>query len=301
MSEEQEYPLHLEVEMSGFDSRRYAVVEADSSVLLQVESTGFNALLMSLRKTPLVLRLDMRGEAVRSYTRDSRDGKPVLQCRSVAVTDMGELIRNQLSDYGVRHVGSAKDSLQLVLAERSHRVFRPDISDVKIEFAEGFGLYGNPTLKPAEITLYGPADVLEAMTSLKVTPVTIKGLNATDSYHLFLDPVWKERGDIYASTEMLTLTVPVEPFVERQFQLPVRVPGIDTSLHLRLYPDKVTVDVWIAERDLHAVSAERFEVTASYDDILSGARSLKLNLSRFPEYVRPRSIIPEEVKYVIIK
>ena len=48
MSEVREYPVRVKVEMTGFDRRHYAVVEADSMLTLQVEATGFSTLLMSL-------------------------------------------------------------------------------------------------------------------------------------------------------------------------------------------------------------------------------------------------------------
>ncbi len=300
MSEWREYPLNVKVEMSGFDKRRYAVVEADTSLTLQVESNGFNMLVLGLRKEPLTLHLDIRGEAVRQYLR--RDGERIYQMRSVALSDLGDEIRNQLSSYNIKQTGSSgKDSLQLVLRERSSRVFKPDISEVKINFAEGYGLYGEPTLTPSEVILYGSEEVLDRIETLKMAPTVLNGISETGYHRLFLDPRWKEEGDLYASTEMFQLYVPVETYVERRYEIPVTVLGADTNVRLRLYPEKVKLNLWVAQCDLPSVSPERFVVMADYHDIILGQQPLKLRLSRFPEMVRIRSMEPTEVQYVIIK
>lgn len=299
MSERREYPLNVRVDMTGYDERRYAVVEADTSVTLQVESNGFNMFVLSLRREPLTLQLDMRGDAVRQSTH--RVGERTQWVRSVAVADLGEAFRRQLSTYNIKQTGSIKDSLLLVLTERSSRVFKPDISAVNITFADGYGLYGEPTLTPSEVVIYGSEETLNQIDTLKIAPTAISGVAESGRYRLFLDPHWKEAGDLYASTEMFQLYVPVESYVERRYEIPVTVVGADTSVRLRLYPGKVTLNLWVAQRDLPSVSPERFAVTADYRDVLAGEDRLKLRLSRFPEMVRMRNIIPSEVQYVIIK
>ena len=180
-------------------------------------------------------------------------------------------------------------------------MIRPDISDVRINFTDGYGLYGEPKVAPREVTLYGPEEALSHITELKALPVEINDVSKSRSYQIGIDTSWKQYGDIYASTEELTLTLPVENYVERQYTLPVTVEGLDTSVHLRLYPEQVVVQVWVAQRDIASVTAERFSVSADYGDILAGAPRLTLRLSRFPESVRPRAIIPSEAQYVIIK
>lgn len=297
MSERREYPLYVRVEMSGYDVRRYAAVEADTALTLQVEANGFNMLVLGLRKESVTLNLDMRGETVRRYER--HEGEQVRQVRAVAVADLAEEFRRQLSDYNIRQTGSGKDSLLLVLAERSSRVFRPDISKVSVGFAEGYGLYGEPRLSPAEVTLYGSKEALDRIDTLRIAPTTLEGLSATGRHRLFLDPEWKKAGDLYASTEILQLYVPVESYVEREYEVPVTVLGADTNVRIRLYPERVRLSLWVARRDLAAVSPERLAVTADYRDISDGR--MKLRLARFPEVARVRSMVPAEVRCVVIK
>ncbi len=299
MSEKKEFSLPVKVRMTGFDAKRYAVVRADTSLVLQVESTGFNAFILGLKKEPLTFNLDIKNEAMHRYPL-RRDGIVDLY-RCVAISDLSAQFSDQLSSYSVHYLGSAKDSLMLVLNERGSKVFRPDLSNLKINFSDGFGLYGEPKVSPTEITLYGSSEVLAAIDNIGVKAETLDDVRETGTYRVPIDDGWKEMGDVYASTEMLTIKIPVKRYVEQHYTVPVVIDGIDTSQGLRLYPDHVKLHVWVAQDDIVAVSADRFTVSADYNDILSGAQRLKLCVNRFPRKVRIRKMEPEEIEYVIIK
>lgn len=299
MSETREYTLSVKLRPSGFDPKRYAVASADTSLSLQVESTGFNMLVLSLRKEPPSFLFDIRNEAVKHYLRQRGEVEDLY--RSVAVTDVSSLLSDQLSSTGVRVIGSAKDSLLFILNERAHKVFRPDLGKIKINFSDGYGLYGEPMVSPSEVTLYGSPDALATIEKVGVKAETLNDVRETGTYRIPLDDKWKSLGDIFASTEMLTVNIPVKRFVEREYLVPVSVATPDTSRRLRLYPDHVTLRLWVAQEDVATISADRFTVTADYNDILAGEKKLKLCVSRFPRNVRIRSIEPIEIEYVIIK
>lgn len=299
MSEKKEYSLSVKLRMTGVDLKRYAVLNADTVMTLQVESTGFNALILSLKKEPPTFLLDIRNEAVHHYSRRRGDVEDLYH--TVALTDLSSLLSDQFSSAGVRVIGSAKDSLLLVLNERGHKVFRPDLSNLKINFSDGYGLYGEPLVSPFEITLYGSPEVLAAIERVGVKAEVLNDVRETATYRVAIDDSWKSLGDVYASDEMLTINIPVNRYVERNYVVPVTVATPDTSHHLRLYPDRVTLHVWVAQEDVASIAADSFVVTADYDDILSGKKNLEPFVSRFPRNVRIRNVEPKEIEYVIIK
>ena len=299
MSEYHEYPFQLEVDMSGFDANRYAVLSADTALVLNVEQPGFDALWLSLRKGPQLLSVDVRDVAVHRFVRQRQGVKEL--CFSIAVSDLGERFHERFDRYGARRFSSSRDSVRLVLVERAHKTLRPSIANVSLSFADGCGLYGEPVVSPREVTLYGPEEALSQINELHVKPIRIHGIDGSHGYRLALDPVWNEFGDVHVSTEYLTLKLPVESFVERDYTLPVSVEGIDGNVNLRLYPDRVTARVWVAQKDITEVSAAQFSLVADYRDVLKGSRRLKLRMARFPEGVRLRSLSSDEVQYVIIR
>ncbi len=286
MSESRDYPLQVQVRMSGFDADRYAVLQADTAVAFQVQTSGFSALAISLRRQPMVLPVDMSGSGNR---------------RAVAVADLVEPLRQQLSRYRFHSVSSQRDSLRLLLAPRASRTMSVDISSLQVSFADGYGLYGEPTVSPAEVTLYGPQQALDAVSAVRLAPAAIADLGATASHQLPLEIVGRSQGEVALSVRHVDVTIPVEAYVERSFSLPVSVHPADSTLRLRLYPDRATVRLWVARRDLPLVSPSAFTLCVERADILSRQPSLTPRLTRFPDCVRIRSVEPAELQYVIIQ
>lgn len=299
MSESHEYSLPAKIQFGGYDAKRYAVVGSDTALTLKVEATGFNALFYSLRRQGLVVQVDMNSEMVHRYTRKREE--VVDLHRTVALNDLSSQLSSQLYSMGMHFIGGTRDSLHIVLNERASRTFTPDLGALHINFSDGYGLYGEPQVTPAEVTLYGPRDVLDAIDLIGVKPMEINGVRASKTYRLALDGTWRRHGDIYASADTISVAIPVKRFIERRFSVPVTVSDADSSHALRLYPDHVELNVWVAQEDLGTISADRFSVSANYGDIRSGLQRLKLRVSRFPRNVRIRSVNPSEIEYVIIK
>ena len=282
MAEPVEYSVAAKVEMTGYDTVRYAVLKADTAVTLRVETDGYRALLYSLRHVRPVLQLPVVADE---------------EQQAVAIAEVYDLLRSQLA--GVRNVSGGPDSMRVTLVERSHRTYRPTLEAVNFAFAEQYGLYGQPTVTPAEVTLYGPEEILSTIDKLPVAAATVEGIEASGRYTLPLEPVWKRYSDVHPSCEEVTVYVPVEAFVEREYRVPIQVTEADTTVELRLYPSEVTLHVWQAKRDLQRTP--EFEVAIEYSDVEARMEALEPKVVSFPSYVRLRSVEPRKVQYVIIK
>ena len=100
MSERKEYNLPVKVKMTGFDTKRYAVVSADTLMMLQVESTGFNVFFLGLKKEPLTIEFDIKNEAVHRHSQ--RRETVVDLFRTVAVADLSTLLSDLLSGFTIK-------------------------------------------------------------------------------------------------------------------------------------------------------------------------------------------------------
>lgn len=284
MSEKADYPMRVRIEMTGFDTVRYAVVRADTALNVNVNCSGFDAFLQSIRQVEPTVKVDM----------DDTD-----LYRAVAVENLYGKIRQ--SFIGAKGVSSNTDSLRLLLAERSHRTFRPQIEGLQISFAEGFGLYGQPEITPSVVTLYGPEEALQQIAGLHVKPVNIEAVAHTQRHTLELEPVWERYHDVRPSVTSVVVTLPVEAYVERTFEVPVAIEGADTTERIKVYPDVVKLHVWVARRDLQHITTSQFSVGIGYDEVLGSNQRHTLRLIQYPDNVRLRSIEPQEVQCVIIK
>lgn len=282
MAEPTEYNVHAKVEMVGYDTVRYAVLRADTAVTMRVTTDGYRALLYSVRHETPTLQVTVEDEGLQ---------------HAFAADVLYPLLRGQMS--GVKSVSCKEDSVRITLAERQHRTYRPTLARVDFGFAERYGLYGQPTVTPVEVTLYGPEEALAAIDELPVARATISDISASGSYQLPLEPVWKQYHDVHPSCSEVTVYVPVETYVERDYRVPVKVAEADSSVELRIYPEEVTLRVWVAQRDLQRTP--EFEVAIDYGEVLQHKTVIQPRVLSFPSYVRLRSIEPREVQCVVIK
>lgn len=280
MSETDEYPMRVRVEMKGYDTVRYAVLQADTSLNVQVRMSGFNALLNGLHHfVPTVEVTLAEGQT------------------SVAVHTLNDQLRQSI--LGAKQVDSETDTLRIVLAERSHRIYRPRIDGVNFAFVEQYGLYGEPIITPSTVVLYGPAEVLASIPEVRATPTELCNIKSTSTFRIPLEPVWEQYADVHPSCREVEVYLPVEAYVEKVYNVPIQVENADSTVDLRLYPPQAKVRVWVAQRDLG--HEPEFTVSVNYRDALSRDGRVVPHLSQFPSYVRLRNVEPKEVQCVIIK
>lgn len=287
MSEQRQYPLSVQVEVIGYDTARYALLQADTQLWFQVESDGFIALSHSLTDPTPKVCVDITGHKE-------------LYC-AVAVADLNEVFHEQLGYGSTVDLSPTKDSLRFYLTERSHKTFHPSIGQVRFSFAEQYGLYGNMEMVPQEVTLYGPEEELNKIKELPVEATVITDIKGTNTYELPLQPVWEQLNDVHPSATKVRIMLPVTKYIEHEYKVPVKVAGADTSLRFRIYPEEVVLRVWVAQHDVQHIVSSQFEVSIDYNDVLSNKEHLKVRLDRFPTAIRPRSVEPQTVQCVIIK
>lgn len=284
MSETDDYPLRAHVEMYGYDTVRYAVAKADSVLTLHAEMTGFQAFLRSFRKQVPVVQVDMTSQGTK---------------RAVALADITESLRQQIGPNSIRNITLARDSLRLELTERYHKTYRVDLGNVDFSFADQYGLYGEPVVKPEDVTLYGPKEALDRITSVSAISYKVVNISSSGSYEIPLDDSWRDYGDIRSSATAVTVHLPVEAYVDREYSVPIEVVGADTNVHYRIYPEEATVHVWVPKSALD--KTPEFRVAIDYQDILNHESTQTPRLLEFPSYLRPRSLEPSQVECVIIR
>lgn len=280
MSERHEYPISVSVQLVGYDTVRYAATHADTVLPVHATLNGFDALLLSIRHPHPEIRVQLPPDQT-----------------AVEVNTLMPALRRIIP--GATHIASPLDTLRIYLSPRASRTYRPSLHDVHFTFSQQHGLYGQPRISPAEVTLYGPQETLDLIEELPVMPANFHHIDTTAYYILPLQPVWEQYPDIHPSVKEVTLLLPVQAYVEKQYSIPIQVVGADTNVSLRLYPDHAVVRAWVAQCDLRREAD--ITVVVPYDQFLASSGRLKPRIAHFPDFLRPRSIEPAEIQCVVIK
>ena len=283
LSEHDDYPMSLHVEWMGFDTSRYAVSYADTLLPITVNTNGFNAIGSYFKSKSRKYVIYADGDTV------VKVGKPLF-----------DDIVDQMEYIGVHEVSSIAEQVRLKLSERQAKAFRPELRGVNFSFNGQYGLAGDPGITPDTVWLYGSPESLARIDRLYTLPAHIRGLADTTRCQLALDPVWKRYPDLRASTDSVSLFIPVERFTEKTVSVPVAFVADNNEIRARLYPERVDVTFWVSSKDYDRFLDDMVQAVVEYDPD-GGQEALPVLVKRFPATARIKTVSPSTIKYVIIK
>lgn len=293
MSDVQNYMVVYRVTWKGVDTARFAVTDADTSVQVMLQSSGFNALGRSLHKRYQNLVIDV------SHSMPPQHGASFAVTMDTRSTVMLSNQRYRLS--GIRGVSSAKEHLQLRLAERHSKVFKPSLAGVEYTFVPQFGVDGQPQLRPDSIWLYGSEASLAKIAEVRAVPTVVANIGKSGYHRIDLDSsCWSKYRDVRPSSRHVDIFIPVQRFAEKTFSMPLQVLGIDSTVRINLYPPKVNLTVWVPTKDYAKLTDKDFKLAVRYSDTLVGNR-LAVQTEVYPSTVRIKEIEPSNVRFVVIK
>lgn len=158
-----------------------------------------------------------------------------------------------------------------------------------------FEVYGIPVLDPATVTVYGPEATIDTLKSVSTQWLTKANVNAGFTETVALDLL---DGQIQSEVKTVRATVRVEKFTETDIQVPLTHPD---SLHVRFFPDVVTVKCHVSLKDYNGLTPEMFRVEVDKGQLEALQPLLDLSLTAWPPYVQVLNITPEKVEYLIVQ
>lgn len=158
-----------------------------------------------------------------------------------------------------------------------------------------FEVYGIPVLDPATVTVYGPEATIDTLKSVSTQWLTKANINAGFTETVALDLL---DGQIQSEVKTVRATVRVEKFTETDIQVPLTHPD---SLHVRFFPDVVTVKCHVSLKDYNGLTPDMFRVEVDKGQLEALQPLLDLSLTAWPPYVQVLNITPEKVEYLIVQ
>ena len=164
--------------------------------------------------------------------------------------------------------------------------------DVKTQ--RQFHVYGDPLIEPAVLTVYGPKSVLDTMSFIGTEPFVATGANADLIKSLSIDYCG---GAVRGAETTVQVTVRVEQYTETVVEVPVTVTD---SLHVRFFPETMSVKCMVPIRDFANLSPAAFRVLADTAQLHRRQPLLDIKLVQVPEHIQVVKTEPEQVEYLIV-
>ena len=158
---------------------------------------------------------------------------------------------------------------------------------------------GNVTVSPDSVWVFAPVQVADTMRVLYTESREERELRDTLVYKVAL--MVPESVNSCTPSEV-TVTVPVYPYAQKSFKLPVIGVDFPDTYKLRTFPSHVQVMLNVSMDNYNRIDADDFEVGVSYLDVFeSDNNQAPVKLIRAPHYAKDVVILPSAVEYIIEK
>lgn len=212
---------------------------------------------------------------------------------------------------------SRKDLLASILRQLSNRaqissvspaeiylpIFRREEKKVPIQIdfeadtGQGF-IASAPTITPDSVTVYGSANLLSGIHSIKTAQLPHEGL--TETYTGYLSLISPSPA-VKLSTSRTRIRIPIEELTERSFDMNVEVEGTPDGKEILPLPAHASVVLTLPGSKYNEVMPSSYHLTATYpkEGTRSSEDQLQLTLRGLPDWVVRYTISPSQVQYVI--
>lgn len=166
-------------------------------------------------------------------------------------------------------------------------------SDIRTQ--RQFGVYGLPILDPSSVTVYGPAEVIDTLRTVK-TELLAK-MNVSESFSETV-PLDLYNGQLRSNETEVVAKVVVEKYTETDVKVPINSPD---AHQMRFFPEAMTVKCLVALKDYPSINTEDFRVEVDTAQLHAMMPLLDVSLKSWPQYVQVLSTSPDKVEYLIVQ
>lgn len=172
----------------------------------------------------------------------------------------------------------------------------PVVVVAAIEPAPGIVLTGKPQSHPAHVTLHGPREILDTISRVFTTRLSVSGIKENSEFRVGLKPIPRVR----MIPDQIGVKVGAEPLVRREEYVDIKPIHVPEGINLVLFPSKVAVEFYVPMSRFGAESPA-MEATVDYSQV-AAARNGKLAVTL---YVSKGAVSPslkmDSVEYSIVR
>jgi hypothetical protein len=165
-----------------------------------------------------------------------------------------------------------------------------------IQPAPGYILIDNINIQPAIVNVYGNSQTLDKLQAIHTVPVKKSNLekNLDISLDLQIPP------GVRLSTDKVKVTVALEAYTEKSFELSIVAYNLPENLYVRFFPSSVELICQVALSKYSQLKEIDLEVGIDYNQLKQNKNTtIPLTLRKKPKMLINYRIIPERVEYLI--
>lgn len=282
MKERLETQMFVPVEIVNVPRNVLLTTELPKSLSVNVKDKGATILSYYFSRPMPVFRIDYDELSIRRGTAVVSSDRIVAQLKKKFVSSI--------------EISSVFPESLTVRFSRGESKVLPVLLQTSVSTTPACGISGSIRVTPSTVTVYAPKDKLA-----EVEAVFSELLQASGAKDTLRTTVRMQKIEgVKIVPNVVHVEIPVEPFTEKNFEVPVEGQGAPSGYRMRLFPVKTNLICRVAISKYDKVDAHDFRLVADYKFVKPGANTkCPVQLVRSPIYVSKVRFQPSEVEVLM--
>ena len=211
------------------------------------------------------------------------------------IRDHRSSIENQL-DIDFEDANFLKDSLVIDFQLRKEKrvIVLPKTS---LNYDVGFSAVNRVQLEPDSITVSGPEDIIDTLSSVSTKLISASNVNKDISGTIAIDTSNLEKLNFYRNT--VDYNQKVAKFTEGNVEISVDVINVPRGTNLTIFPKNVMVYYQVNLKNYEFVKADQFKVICDFNEIQKGVGYMLAQISEQPHFVNNVRLNERKIQFII--
>ena len=270
----------LNLEYANFPQQTLVSTDAPKVLLVTVKANGFKLLTEFFSDKSLVIDLSAGRMMQNNKIRFSQDQLLAFCYQKIPAAGVISIDTKELVV-----------PIDRMAAKEIKVIFQGEVS-----LSQGFKMIGSPIIEPSEITVYGPSQIIDSMSSIRTTYTRLEGLRTNVSKSIALESLFSN--ELSRSQDSINWSAQILEYTQKQIELPVELINVPRGKRLQIFPEMMILSVEIPVNEYALYDKSNFRLICDYTERISEDSFMIPRLSQLPQGVYKPELSHKKVDYV---
>ncbi len=166
----------------------------------------------------------------------------------------------------------------------------------EVSLSQGFKMIGQPKIEPNKITVYGPSQMIDTISSIRTIYTRLEGLRSNINKAIALESLFSN--ELSRSQDSIFWSAQILEYTQKQIELPVELINVPRGKKLQIFPEMMTLSVEIPVNEYALYDKSNFRLICDYTERISEDSFMIPRLSQLPQGVFKPELSHKKVDYV---
>lgn len=276
---------------TNIPSDKIVVNEPDSVFIVHLKTKGFRIFSNILFYKPGIINID-----VASFLKKKKGSKSEF---FITTSDLTQIVGGQIG-YANNVTAISPDTVYFHM-EKSFSKKVPVKANIKINFASQYQLNGAIQCVPEFVRVTGTKEVIDTIKFIETAERTLVNIRDNQSISIdFAKQYYEAKMKMEPAQEKII--VPVDKFTEDTLNIQVTIMNNANKYIVKTFPEQIKLTFLVSLGNYKKVKADMFSAEVDISKAIAEKQNkLRVEITKYPPYVKIEKVEPEKIEYILIK